>query len=1414
MNDLFDKGIDSNAARSLATATIASRLTKAEPITRRDLNEAMISALGGSDAAGRWTQRDSFEVLERALALHLATRPYGLDRLADVRTAIDLAESLPTQTVRSEEQIDAQQFSTPIHLAAVACLLAAPKATDIVLEPSAGNGLLVAQLAPIAALQLNELGTKRRAGLHLAFPAATVTGHDGANIHALLRDAARPSLILMNPPFSRSLGRGADDFAAVRHLAAALQRLLPGGRLVAIMPDWFGPSARMREQFAATLQNMAVRTSIRLENAYAKHGTGIAVRLYVIDKVPGHTLPSTMQRRSVAELLDAIEIPPRVELGGETPPIARPAAPSRAKPGIPLFRAIKSAPVAAPRAYRAPRRNDVLPVRYTALATPAPLLEQTGVYLPYRPSRIAFDTAGEHPTALVESIAMGSIPGPVPTHVPHLPEQTVADRLLSASQLETVVYAGHAWSEFLPGQFKPAKEGVGLSLDNDGAAYRKGYFLGDGTGAGKGRQIAACVLDNWLAGRRRGIWVSKNASLLEDARRDWTALGGLSADIQSLSEWKIDQPISLDQGVLFATYPTLRSTKGEHSRLQQLLKWAGEDFDGVVAFDEAHEMGGVAGGEGALGKKDGSQQGVAGVLLQNHLPGARVLYASATGASDINNLAYAVRLGLWGPETAFADREQFISSIRQGGIAAMELVARDLKATGLYTARALSFAGVEYDILRHELTAEQVEIYDCFADAWSVIHRNMEAALELTGVVDPLKKETLNSGAKAAARSRFESTKQRFFGQVLLSMKLPTVIPAVEQHLHEGSSVVLQLVTTAESILDRRLGELSPEERAEFEIDLSPKEYVIDYLQRAFPTRQMKAFTDETGKQHSLPMTDEAGHPVYNPEAEAARDGLIEHLCALPAIKSALDALLEHFGPEAVAEVTGRTKRLTTASDGRQKLETRSVRSCQNDAAAFMAGTKRILVFSDAGGTGRSYHASLDVPNQQQRVHMLLEPGWRADRAIQGLGRTHRTHQASAPLFRPVTTDCKGELRFTSTIARRLDSLGALTRGQRQTGGQNLFDPADNLESDYAKAALVTWFHLLAAGKLTSATLDDFQHRTGLELIESDGVLKEELPPIQRWLNRILALPIAMQNAIFDEFLALVETRVAAAREAGTLDAGVETIMVESARVLDDKLLRTDPKSGATTHLLTMEIARKRNPVGLDRVMRIAGSDSTSAFLVNEKSGKVALRTKARAGMDEEGRAIPRVDLLRPTRREYFRLGDLLETAWAETDEATFTTAWGQEVEEAERTPETEVIRIATGLLLPIWSALPSDHLTVNRIVDAEGNSWLGRLVFDGDVVKLLSSLGLEQADAMPPSAIAAAVLGGQSVELARPFAMTVRRSRVNGNPRIELVGYPAPQLPWLKSIGCFSEIIAYRTRVFLPVDGAQNVLEQLLKAA
>ena len=153
-----------------AALLLQDQLRAGDTITRALLNAAMTEAYGGSDAQGRWSQRESFEVLEHALTLHLRTRPYALQALSDVASPIRLMARLPTQTVRSEEQIEWQQFSTPADIAALAVILANAQPDDVVLEPSAGNGLLVAQLRQDVALQLNELDPARRARLAAQLP--------------------------------------------------------------------------------------------------------------------------------------------------------------------------------------------------------------------------------------------------------------------------------------------------------------------------------------------------------------------------------------------------------------------------------------------------------------------------------------------------------------------------------------------------------------------------------------------------------------------------------------------------------------------------------------------------------------------------------------------------------------------------------------------------------------------------------------------------------------------------------------------------------------------------------------------------------------------------------------------------------------------------------------------------------------------------------------------------------------------------------------------------------------------------------------------------------------------------------------------------------------------------------------------
>jgi hypothetical protein len=412
-------------------------------------------------------------------------------------------------------------------------------------------------------------------------------------------------------------------------------------------------------------------------------------------------------------------------------------------------------------------------------------------------------------------------------------------------------------------------------------------------------------------------------------------------------------------------------------------------------------------------------------------------------------------------------------------------------------------------------------------------------------------------------------------------------------------------------------------------------------------------------------------------------------------------------------------------------------------------------------------------------------------------------------LFRPVTTDVRGERRFISTIARRLDALGALTRGQRQTGGQNLFDPADNLESDYAKDALRRWFGLLYDGKVQSISLEDFQRRSGLRLETEDGALREDLPPIQRWLNRILALPIALQNAIFDEFMGLVEARVSAAREAGTLDLGLETLPVDHFEVREDRVIRTDPISGATTHLLKLELSRRGRPMPLEQVVRFAERPDAVAVR-NRRSGKVALRVNARSLLSEDGASIGRYELIRPDRREYLGREQFAESSWDSIGFETFRTAWEAEAGEISATVHAETLYMATGLLLPIWNKLPDDRCQVLRVVDEHGASVLGRAVPVSAMGELSHKLGLDIEVTISPDELVRLAERSNKPQPIAGTDMSLKRALVGGMQRLELVGWDPRRLPELKAQGCFTDIIRYQTRLFVPVDRAVEIVRRL----
>jgi hypothetical protein len=124
---------------------------------------------------------------------------------------------------------------------------------------------------------------------------------------------------------------------------------------------------------------------------------------------------------------------------------------------------------------------------------------------------------------------------------------------------------------------------------------------------------------------------------------------------------------------------------------------------------------------------------------------------------------------------------------------------------------------------------------------------------------------------------------------------------------------------------------------------------------------------------------------------------------------------------------------------------------------------------------------------------------------------------------------------------------------------------------------------------------------------------------------------------------------------------------------------------------------------------------------------------------------------------------------------------------------------VVTGLLLPIWDRLPGIDMRVFRLVTDAGERIVGRVVDPQDLHVTREKLNLGAGTAMAPADAYAAVLGGRA-SLQLTGGLQVKRVRVTGEHRIELIGVSERARAALKTIGLFSEVISFRTRLFIPV--------------
>ena len=566
------------------------------------------------------------------------------------------------------------------------------------------------------------------------------------------------------------------------------------------------------------------------------------------------------------------------------------------------------------------------------------------------------------------------------------------------------------------------------------------------------------------------------------------------------------------------------------------------------------------------------------------------------------------------------------AQVTRRGVGGLEMLAMEMKASGSYLSRGLSYRHAEFELATISLTPEQRACFDAAASFW--------AERLLPDLEDAAKRTSTPAGRLT---QQYWSAHQRFFKQLCVCVKVPALVERVRAALADGYAVVIGLQSTGEAALERAVasdGDLRApislcaamllgfveshfpvtatadakldKELARAEAALLEARHALAVSRAALATARGLAMQEaQAAVAHATRMcgvaemgatslraavaADRATAGQVDPECLEMRSRLLAEASALALPPAALDSLIDELGgKKAVAEMTGRKGRMVRTADGRRFVyESRAKpESCEmenlnvGERNAFMSGGKYVAIISDAASTGISLQADRRVANRRRRCHITLELPWSADKAVQQLGRSHRANQVSAPLYILLNTDVGGEARFASAVARRLQALGALTKGDRRAeiGALEAF----NFDTVWGKRALRLMLHGLYEGATTQPLLaaalsspDLPLMLAGLETIGASEPTERDKLEVKRFLNRLLGLPLKEQSLLFELFTQLLDSVITSARKDGRYDEGIADLSGASVTVEEEEaLLWRDPATGAETRSALVRVDR------------------------------------------------------------------------------------------------------------------------------------------------------------------------------------------------------------------------------------------------
>lgn len=628
-------------------------------------------------------------------------------------------------------------------------------------------------------------------------------------------------------------------------------------------------------------------------------------------------------------------------------------------------------------------------------------------------------------------------------------------------------------------------DAIGLCLSN--IEKGEGFIIGDQTGIGKGRVVAAAI----SYAKKRGllpIFVTEKPNLYGDMWRDLHDIGwdqklnrpinmvmtnaetSVPLDDEAM-DWieEVDaakaegSPIPPKRGsfsnpqsseaaerhmknilnrlsgqetaeplpdVVFTTYDQMNSIEGAETERRKFLRAAAPHS--FLIMDEAHNAGG--GDQSQTWKSDEKAPPRSELFREAVGLADSVMYSSATYAKTPTVMTLYSRTDMAKAVDSPADLPKLIE---RGGVPLQQVIAGMLAKAGQYLRRERSFEGVSYD---QEFVPVDEKTYGDFTDGLGAIFwfdKTFEN--ERKELADKYAKEegagtTRDSGVGAAASqtTAFSSIMHNIINQMIVAIKVEAAAKRAVQAIRDGEKPIITLSRTNSSFIEDFIGNAGL--KLGDETDLNFSNILHRYLER---TRRVTISLGNKEKKFiTIPLNEMSPQmqQMYAHAEEMLKDIDLGNLPISPI--DAIRKVVSEAGYK-VREITGRKTMLDLSGDKmfivkrpNSEMETAGKKM---SVKLFNDGKLDNLVLNQSGSTGISLHSSIKFKDQRRRRMIIAEADPNIDTHMQMLGRVHRTGQVIPPAYTHFVADIPAEVRPTAVLMRKMASLNANTTGSTKS---------------------------------------------------------------------------------------------------------------------------------------------------------------------------------------------------------------------------------------------------------------------------------------------------------------------------------------------------------------------------------------------